>query len=374
MALCPRLQLLPPTTTLVAVIFWALILHLLGTVIIHPVNAYSIRVLPDPSIVPGDTLLENHQFGSGLAVELRPINVDARLSAPTDTANNNIVIQHQRQKRDSPDHDTATPTSKPSVILKPSHSGDPVKTSIIVTSPTVSVGPAPTAFDTNRSENTTTSCMEFFDSFLSNATFNDCIPVSVLLTTSSSFFQKTKTFSSITQTLGSACAVDADKCTSLLSYYAEEIGKKGACNEDLTKGNPLVIAAKTGFLAYRAMRDATCLTNPETNNYCFAEAITDPRMTANVYIYHLALGYSLSAGRPKCGKCLPPTMKVLRQAAGNKQQPVSEVYVTAATQVNVACGPNFVTASLSSGACSSFHPLPFSLMFLLIGILGFFLS
>lgn len=371
MALRPWLPPVMSTTTLVAVIYWALIFHLLGA-IISPVSAYSIRLLPNPNIVPGDTLLDDRQFGSGLAVEIRSIDVDPRPPASKGTTNS-IIIQHQQQKRDSPDHDTATPTAKPSIILKPTHPGIPVKTSIVVASPTASSEPTPSAFDTNRSENTTSSCMEFFDTFLSNTTFNDCIPVSVLLTTSSSFFQKTKSFSLITQTLDSACGVDADKCTSLLSYYADRIGKKGICGEDLAKGNPLVVAAKTGFLAYRAMRDATCLRNPETDNFCFAEAITDPKMTANVYIYHLALGYSLSAGRPKCGTCLPPTMKVMQQAAGDKKQPVSEVYVTAASQVNIACGPNFVPASISLNTCSGFRPLPISLICLLVGILSFFL-
>ncbi|EFR02977.1 hypothetical protein MGYG_05976 [Nannizzia gypsea CBS 118893] len=358
------------TTTLVAAISWVLVLHLFGA-IISPVNAYSIKLLPDSSTLPGDSFLDDHQFSSGLEVELRPIDVDLRLPAPTD-ATNNIIIQHRRQRRDTPGHTTATPTTKASIILQPTHTGSPVKTSIVVASPTATVGSIPSAFDTNRSENTTSSCMSFFDSFLSNATFKNCIPVSVLLTTSSSFFQKTKSFSLITQTLDSACGVDADKCTSLLTSYADTIGKKDVCGEDLAKGNPLVVAAKTGFLAYRAMRDATCLKDPDTNNFCFAEAITDPDMTANVYIYHLALGYSLSAGRPKCGKCLPPTMKVLQKAAGNKQQPVSEVYVTAANQVNVACGPNFVPASITSSTCSNFRSLPFSLISLLVGTWSFF--
>ncbi|KAM5432905.1 hypothetical protein McanMca71_005560 [Microsporum canis] len=371
-----RLSPFPPAATILS---WALAFSLLGGIITSPVGAHSIRFPLESSIATVED--PHHQSGSG-PIEPRLINVDPRHQAPADT------IQHWLEERDSSndDEDTATTTSKnqhskpttasgtstiPSILI-PTHTG-PIKTDIVTASPTVSLGPLPTAFDTNRSDNTTASCATFFDNFLSNSTFNECVPVSVLLTTSNSFFQNTKSFALITRTLDAACDVSADRCTSLLSYYADMIGRNDACGEDLSRGHPLVIAAKTGFQAYKAMHDATCLKNPETDNYCFAEAISDPDMTANVYIYHLGLGNSLSAGRPKCGKCLAATMQVFRTAARDKKQPVSEVYVSAAKQVNIACGPTFVSTSISSGTRLSSRSQPLSLISIFIGTLAFFL-
>ena len=83
-----------------------------------------------------------------------------------------------------------------------------------------------------------------------------------------------------------------------------------------------------------------------------------------------------SGGRPTCNGCLQNTMKVFAGAATNATQPVSPVYVSAAEQINVACGPDFTNSSVvvQSGARSVQHGAQLgSLAALLLVLLSVFL-
>lgn len=59
--------------------------------------------------------------------------------------------------------------------------------------------------------------------------------------------------------------------------------------------------------------------------------------------------------RPTCNSCLQRTMQVFANAATNGSQPVSSTYADAASQINVACGPNFVSANVqvTTGAAAA---------------------
>jgi hypothetical protein len=123
---------------------------------------------------------------------------------------------------------------------------------------------------------------------------------------------------------------------------------------DFRLENPLVTEAHAGFMAYRALYQAACFKNPKTNNYCFADAITDTSNPADAYVYYLPLGVSLpGSSLPNCSECLQATMEVFAKAAEVKNQPITATYLSAAQQINIGCGPGFVSTSISIGSRSA---------------------
>ncbi|KAI9878576.1 MAG: hypothetical protein M1830_000533 [Pleopsidium flavum] len=79
----------------------------------------------------------------------------------------------------------------------------------------------------------------------------------------------------------------------------------------------------------------------------FADAITNTSSPTDSYIYYLPLGIALPGGaRPTCSECLNKTMAIFANAASNASQPISTNYVSAARQIDLGCGPNFVNATI----------------------------
>ncbi|KAH9223947.1 hypothetical protein DL95DRAFT_282604 [Leptodontidium sp. 2 PMI_412] len=233
----------------------------------------------------------------------------------------------------------------------------------IVAAETTSVQPLPTPFDTGFNNNVTSNCASFMSSMLSNSTFKQCLPFSLLLQNSNSFFQASKSLVRITQTLDYSCAADVTICTSVLNSFASNITTSSACASDLSSENPLVQQALLGLKAYKPLYTASCLRNPSTSAYCFADAITNASNPTDSYIYFLPLNTSLVGGsQPTCDACLQNTMAVFEAASADRTQALANTYVSAASQINVNCGPQFVNASLAeavnSAAVSNLHSHP----------------
>jgi len=186
---------------------------------------------------------------------------------------------------------------------------------------------------------------------------------STSLQNSNSFFQASKSLVRITQTLDYSCSADSTLCASVLSSFATNITTPSACAEDLSLENPLVQQALLGLKAYKPLYTASCLRNPETSAYCFADAITNASNPTDSYIYFLPLNTSLVGGsQPTCDSCLQNTMAVFEAASSDRSGALASTYVSAASQVNVNCGPGFVNASLAeavdSAAVSNLHAHP----------------
>ncbi|EEP81864.1 predicted protein [Uncinocarpus reesii 1704] len=273
------------------------------------------------------------------------------------------------RKRTESDDDDATKSSKPTsttvvpsssssqlTIVRPSMSDPVLSSDIIRATPSVPEAPLPTAFDTNIANDsfTTESCATFFKEFTTNSAFIQCYPVSILIGSSKSWFNAAKSFVSITRVLDASCSVDVARCTNLLAQLGKEISTKEICGQELANNNPLVLSARNGFVAYRYMYDAACLKNPDMGSYCLADALSSEETTGNTFVYHLALGTSLPGGsRPVCNKCLQATMEVYSRGAGFKEQPLSQTYKQAAQQINIGCGPGFVSESVPNAASVS---------------------
>jgi hypothetical protein len=164
---------------------------------------------------------------------------------------------------------------------------------------------------------------------------------------SQSFFQAEKSLVRVTQTLDYTCSANVTACDALMSALAANLTTPANCGSDFTAQNPTVLQAHTGLIAYKPLYQASCIKNPQTSSYCFADAVTNASSPTDSYVYYLALNVSLPGGsQPTCNTCLQNTMAVFDAAAANRSQPVASTYVAAAQQINVQCGPAFVNASI----------------------------
>ncbi|CAK7213196.1 hypothetical protein SCUCBS95973_001718 [Sporothrix curviconia] len=229
------------------------------------------------------------------------------------------------------------------------------------TTKTASASPLPSFFDSSLASNFTTdsACPSFINAFLTNPTFKKCYPFSLLLQGSRSFFNAEKSLVSITQVLDATCAANATFCTTYLSQLATNLTDSANCGADYKLGNSIVVQAYLGMIAYQPLYAASCLTDPDTGAYCYANAITNLTTTANVYFYYLPLNNTLptSGSEPSCNWCLQQTMNVFWSSSADRKRPIANTYLSAANQVDTICGPSFVNDTLpvaiASGAISS---------------------
>jgi len=176
----------------------------------------------------------------------------------------------------------------------------------------------PEPFDTGLSNNLTNTCAAFLQRMRGDASFRKCHPFSLLLQvrwpdpprvpwnpadriqTSSGFFDASKSYLRITQTLDATCGVDASQCRQTMDSYARELQTASACKQDLDDDMPLVIQALNGLVAYPVAYSASCLRDTE-GSYCFANAVSNTSSPTDSYSYYLPVGQDLPAGsRPTC--------------------------------------------------------------------------
>lgn len=229
------------------------------------------------------------------------------------------------------------------------------------TDPDASSSPMPSAFDSNLGANfTADSCSEFFEAFLANDEFEACLPLSLLLQNSNSFFQAGRSVVRITEVLRAMCDVDVERCSGLMGRLADDIKKDDNCGLDYDDENPLVLQAYKGMQAYQPLARAGCLRS-SSGSFCFADAITNSASPSDAYVYFVALGSAMPGGsRPTCTSCLQNTMAEFALAARTKTQPVSDNYASTAQLINLGCGPNFVNATIPPrrGSAATLTPVP----------------
>lgn len=219
----------------------------------------------------------------------------------------------------------------------------------------------PRAFDTSLGSNfTAASCPRFFKQFLDDPSFTSCAAVSLMLQTSASFFDDTKSKNKINKVLDVACAAPLKACSSIMRSIAEQILSPSACFNDYQDQNPVVLQAWQGLISYDAVFQATCLRNTDhgsDGSFCYADAVTNASSPTSSYIYYLPLGVKLPAGSmPTCNSCLQRTMSGYAKYATNSSQPLSKTYLSAATRVNSICGPGFAVSQITvvNGAAAQY--------------------
>ncbi|KAK7526673.1 uncharacterized protein IWZ02DRAFT_468020 [Phyllosticta citriasiana] len=242
--------------------------------------------------------------------------------------------------------DAASSTTPPSTFLASSATHTAAVSTATATVPTL-----PQPFDTSIGSNfTAASCPAFINSFLGNSTFTGCVPLSLLLQTSSSFFDDTRSLVRTTQVLDVACNVNYQQCTILMNHFASELTRDTNCGADFKAENPTVRQAYNGLVAYAPLYQAGCLKD-SAGSYCFANAITNSSNPTDSYPYYLPIAITMPGGsRLTCNSCLRDAMHAFWSYTGNKTQPISNTYAAAASQVNIQCGPHFVNESVSTSS------------------------
>ncbi|OCT48677.1 hypothetical protein CLCR_04938 [Cladophialophora carrionii] len=301
--------------------------------------------------------------------------VPTTLAEPTSTSTSTPISSSST----SPEPTSTSSDPSASIIATETKTSDSTPSVSTSTSPSVTVitTPLPTPFDTSLGSNfTSSSCPQFFSTFLSNATFQACVPVSLLLQNSNSFFRAQRSVPLLTQTLDAACTAPLAICSPLMASLAAQLIDDANCGDDYNQQNPLVVQAHAGLVAYEPVYRATCLkddsgttqdedesssnssNSSSSKPYCFVEATTNTNASgsnsADFYPYYTAIGLSMpSTARPSCSQCLKETMAIFASYAENAVQPLSKTYLTCALQVDKSCGSGFVSTDVEVGSVAS---------------------
>ncbi|KAJ5444482.1 uncharacterized protein N7458_008354 [Penicillium daleae] len=221
----------------------------------------------------------------------------------------------------------------------------------IVTADNSSSSDLPSAFDTLSNNFANATCVAFFDTFRSNSSFTDCYPVSVLLGNSNSFFHTLTSAVATSHVLDVACSQPVAKCASIMNSLAKEMLHHSNCGGDYESNNSVVQSVYQELMAYEPMYRASCLSNPDTKDYCFVDAVTNTTAPNDYNIYFIPIGSTLSAsGKLTCNECLQATMKIFAHWATIDGQSLDSTYVPSAKVVNNYCGSNFVTTNVTVGS------------------------
>ncbi|KAL7923891.1 hypothetical protein ACQKWADRAFT_31382 [Trichoderma austrokoningii] len=212
--------------------------------------------------------------------------------------------------------------------------------------------PLPEPFDNTpasafQSSGSTDACPKFISGLLSNPTFKSCYPLSMMLQSSAGFFQAEKSLLSIVQVLDATCKPDSSTCATFLDQAATNLTMDGNCKTEVDQNQTLVLQAYDGLLAYKTVYAATCLQDPSSSQYCFANAVTNLNTPSDAYLYFLPYGIALpGSSNPSCSWCTQQTMDIYYSASAVRSSLVAGVYQAAARQVNTLCGPNYVNGTL----------------------------
>ncbi|KIX01414.1 uncharacterized protein Z518_09140 [Rhinocladiella mackenziei CBS 650.93] len=330
-----------------------------------------------------DALIYESSFFRELA-ERGEIHVDAR-PPPSPPTRRDVYFERRQEDNSAVPTIVAEPTSisstsidSPSSSTIETEAPQPATAVSTATTPSVTVvtTPLPSPFDTSLGSNfTSPSCPQYFSTFLGNSTFQSCVPISLMLQNSNSFFRAERSTTLLAQTFDAACNAPLAICSPLLASIASDLIDDSNCGEDFRQQNPLVTQAYAGLTAYEPIYRATCLRDADTGSYCFIEAITNTSNPADPYPYYTALGMQMpTAAHPTCSQCLKDTMDIFAGYAEISGQPLAKTYIPCASQVDATCGTNFAATNVEVGSISSpnvgasLFPSASSVIVLLVGL------
>ncbi|KAI5926417.1 hypothetical protein F4810DRAFT_537574 [Camillea tinctor] len=249
---------------------------------------------------------------------------------------------------------TASNSDESSTTIETRDSSSATTTEPTTTSSTATALPSPFDGALGADFASGDSCPAFFNEFLSNSTFHECYPASLLLKSSQSFFQAQRSFFDITQVLSATCNVNVDTCTTYFDQLARELISDDNCGEDYRDDNALVMQAYRGMTIYNVVYKATCLTDPETSAFCYANAVTNSTTASNVFLYYLPYNSTLrDSAAPACDSCTSQTMGIYQAATSDRSSGIAYTYSNAAEHINSICGSGFVNETLAAAVENS---------------------
>jgi hypothetical protein len=221
----------------------------------------------------------------------------------------------------------------------------------IVTANSNSSSSMPTPFDTISYNFANQTCTTFFTGFLSNSTITDCHAISLLLENSNSFFHTLSSAAATSRVLDVTCSQSVTKCASIMTNLASEMIKTENCGDDYNAGNSVVQGTYQDLMAYEPVYRATCLTNPDTKDYCFVDAVQNTTAPNDYNVYFIPVGTPLTkSGVLTCNECLQASMDIFAQWAKVNNQALDTTYVPSAKVVNKYCGANFANTNITVGS------------------------
>lgn len=209
----------------------------------------------------------------------------------------------------------------------------------------------PTPFDTISYNFANQTCTTFFTDFLSNSTVTDCHAVSLLLENSNSFFHTLSSAAATSRVLDVTCSQSVTKCASILTSLASDMIKSENCGDDYNAGNSVVQSTYQDLMAYEPIYRASCLTNPDTKDYCFVDAVQNTTAPNDYNVYFVPIGTKLTkSGALTCNACLQASMDIFAKFAAVNNQALDTTYLPSARVVNKYCGANFANTNVTVGS------------------------
>jgi hypothetical protein len=147
--------------------------------------------------------------------------------------------------------------------------------------------------------------------------------------------------------LDAGCAADVDTCSDFMRTAAQNLTAEENCKEEYDDGVTAVTEAYNGLMNYKTVYSATCLQDPDTDQYCYASAVTNSSDSSDSYLYFLPYDLALpGSSTPSCNWCNKETMDIFHASSSNRDLLISNTYEDAARQINNLCDPDWVNGTL----------------------------
>ncbi|WWC89233.1 uncharacterized protein L201_004151 [Kwoniella dendrophila CBS 6074] len=308
----------------------------------HEVDEISIPPSVKILHIPNDE--EQHQStGIDRRNESTGIHLGPRSESSTSTTTNNTT---------NSTISNSTSTSTSSLPLPPT------------TVPTSLSKPIPVPLDLSISNSLSGGCMIFLSSLITNDDFTNCLPFSLLLTTSTSYSKlvstsiQTGNFSYLNDLLKFTLNPKPSnlQCDNLISSVQSSLLSNKNCGGD--NNNPIIQQTKLSLNNYKLMKTSSSLLNDQSGSYCYLDALYQKKPD-DLYLWSLPNNIPLpSSSKPTCSSC---SRLLLNTYMENTSSAIfnTTLVKAAVERVNNACGSSFVNLSavaLSSSAGRKISP------------------
>lgn len=241
--------------------------------------------------------------------------------------------------------------------------------------------PFPQPFDTTLSKNfSTQACVNFYTNMTLSLPFRRCRPFGLLAEYSSRFIQAQTNVTLLNEMIWGTCntTVDADTCSDNMNWFASSL--KTQCATELSQQNPFVANTLDALDLFSLSRQAGCLSNPDTNVYCYVQAATQ-KNASDLYFYQVLFGLQIPNNtKPSCSSCTKSLMSLYLSAISgpgaikddDTRSMLAQSYAHAADIAVGVCGNGFVQTITIQGSGSPRLSLSLSslLFSLLIGCIS----
>ncbi|WVW84023.1 hypothetical protein I302_106051 [Kwoniella bestiolae CBS 10118] len=257
----------------------------------------------------------------------------------------------------------STSTSKQNLYTRTNSSSSSSLPKPPSTPPTTLTKPIPKPLDLSISPSAlSTGCLTYLTSLLSSSDFQDCLPFSLLLSTSSSYSsmvssaKSTENYDKLNNLISYTSSSAMDQCDSYFTSISSSLASNKNCGTDLQNKNQVVKDTKVAIGNYKLLKDLSGLVDEDTGVYCYLQGVRGERPD-DAYLWSLGGGIPLpSKSIPTCSKCSKYILNTYMSYVPDTPTLNGTIVKSAINRVNEACGQGFVnlsTIAVTSSAMSS---------------------